>query len=380
MTVTRLLPIALVGLAACKDDPSPPDTTDPVTTPEPLLLDVATPVLPSQLLIDLDRDLDELAALEVLHEGPSGATSSLEAVYTAAGDRIGWEAPDGRWAVGSHTVRVDPDVALWGSADGGVEALSFEITETWAGDGRDHEAWTIDTLVIPPSGTGPLVLELAGELVVVPPEEPDGDWVLLTTLEDCVVYRGPVAVVPDGYELSLATMEVDIGAEGPLVLDETQLAFSFASDGSEGVGQFHTVADGRQTTDLDDDGGLGPAFVCDTVASFVSPCHRCDPDDAEAFCFDVFVPWVGMVPRVEPLPFDPLALPICGVDVSGAEAPDLEITIPPIDCSLDLDLDPDLDCGCQSVPGRLGLAFAPVGVGRTEIWDAPSATCRGCRG
>jgi hypothetical protein len=258
-------------------------------------------------------------------------------------------------------VSLDPEVALWGGADGVVEALTFDIAETWDGDGRDHEAWTIDLLVLPPSGLGPLVLDQIGELVVVPPLEEGGDWVLLTTLSDCVIYRGPVVVLPDGYELTLATMEVDIGAEGPLVLEETELAFSFASDGSEGVGQFRTVADGRQAADLDEDGGIGPAFVCDLAPSFGAACHRCDPDDAEALCFDAFAPWIGMTPRAEPLPFDPLSLPICGVDVSGAEAPELEITIGPIDCSFEpLELDPDLDCGCRSVPGRLGLAFAPV--------------------
>ncbi len=349
----------VLALLACHPD-DPPTTTDPGTEPEPLQIDAMPPVLPTQLLIDLDDDLEALRDVVVTHEGPDGVSDVLEAVYTADGDRMGWEAPGGRWAAGTHTVRLDPTVARWGTPEGLVDAFDFEITDDWGGDGRAHEAWTIDTLVMPPSGAGALVLELVGDLVVVPPVDDEGDWVLLTTLSDCVVYRGPVVTLPEGYELALDTVEIDVGAEGPLRLEETRLAFSFRDAGSAGFGSFRTLADGRGTVDLDADGGIGPSYVCTQLPSFgAGSCHLCEEGDAEPLCLDAWAPLVGMSPRVEPLLSDPMALPICGVDVSGAEPPDVELHVPPISCDVP-QLEIDVGCGCRSVPGRLGLAFVPV--------------------
>lgn len=355
--------LGLLVLSACKTDP--PDRTNTVTTPpepDPLVLGVLPPVLPTQPVMDLFGDA-ELAHLQLLHEDPAGRVSTLDELQTATGERVGWAPPDDRWDVGTHTLRIDDDNALFvGPEDSTIDELTFEITDTWTGDGSEHDAWTIDTLVLLPAGLGELVLEQIGELIVVPPEDPGGDWILLTTMADCVVYQGPVVVLPDGYELALAPFEVDIGAEGPLVVEDTRLAFSFADDGSTGVGQFHAIADGRQTTDLDEDDGIGPQWICETAGALGVQCHRCDADDPEPLCMDLYAPWVGMSPRAEPLPFDPTTLPVCGVDVSGAEQPELniEIEIPPISCNgPDVQI-PEIECGCTSAPGRLGVVFGAV--------------------
>lgn len=364
------LHLLLPGLLLACADPSDDDTDEVVTEPlpDPVLLEAVAPRWAEQLLIDATAGASGLPPVTLHHEGPDGNTTVLEEVLDANGARVGWAAPDGRWAPGDHRVSLDPALALWATEAEPIEHLDFTLPDTWAGDGREVEAWTVDALWLDNWTAGDVVLEALGEVVVVP-AEPGGDWVLLTGLGDCAVYRGPVAGLPGGYRLALATLEVDIGGrQGPLVLEDTELAFVFASDGSEGVGQVHTLADGRLLTDLDEDGGIGPTFVCDLTASFGLPCHPCAPGDDAPLCLDLHAPYVHLVPREAPMEVDPHALPVCGVDVSGAELPDIEIELElaPIHCSgptwpsWDPDLDLDLDCGCRSAPGRLGLTLAPV--------------------